>query len=205
MAVRCLLWDFGDTLYDELSLWRGSLEWMDIYHSFDDEGGIGAAWSLGQLDTAEVATRMARQSSLPEAEILRHLSRTDLFEPFPFTHGYYSAKHLPQAIVTVNPTDFRTLATKLGLDHAAVAIVISAEERSVDKGHLCTLALERMGGSYSPSEALLIDNKSDNLDAWEHMGGIGYHYMDDAIFEADVAHGVENLIRPQGGMGHDGD
>ena len=49
MRVQCLLWDFGDTLCDELSLWRASPEWMEIYRSFDD--GIGAAWSAGELDT----------------------------------------------------------------------------------------------------------------------------------------------------------
>lgn len=32
--IECLLWDFGNTLCDELSLWRGSPDWMAVYHSF---------------------------------------------------------------------------------------------------------------------------------------------------------------------------
>jgi hypothetical protein len=38
MAVQCLLWDCGDTLFDELSLWRVSPQWLDVYRSFDEEG-----------------------------------------------------------------------------------------------------------------------------------------------------------------------
>ena len=80
MMTQCLLWDFGDTLCDELSLWKISPEWMEVYHSFDNEDGIGAAWSLGKIDTLEVAARLARRMTLTEAQINNHLSRTDLFE-----------------------------------------------------------------------------------------------------------------------------
>ncbi len=66
MGVRCLLWDFGDTLCDELSLWRVSPEWMEVYRSFDD--GIGAASSLGDVDTRGFAvplnsTRISQMTS----------------------------------------------------------------------------------------------------------------------------------------------
>ena len=69
MQVRCLLWDFGDTLVDELSLWRVSSEWMDVYRSFDDKDGIGAAWNLGELYTHEVAAKLADRMTLTEAAI----------------------------------------------------------------------------------------------------------------------------------------
>ena len=58
MHVRCLFWDFGDTLCDEMSLWRVSPEWMEVYRSFDDEDGIGAAWNLGELSTHEVVAKL---------------------------------------------------------------------------------------------------------------------------------------------------
>ena len=137
MHVQCLLWDFGDTLCDELSLWRVSPEWMAVYRSFDEEDGIGAAWNLGKLDTQGVVSKLARRMTLSEAEIQAHLSRTDLFEFFPFTYDFFRARHLPQAIVTVNPARFREIARDLAFDQVTDTIVVSAEERTIDKGVLC--------------------------------------------------------------------
>ena len=111
--VQCLLWDFGNTLCDELSLWRVSPEWMEVYRSFDDEDGIGAAWSLGDLDTHEVVAKLAQR--------------------------------MP---------------------------VVCANE-----------------------QALLIDNKQSNLDAWAGRGGAGYLYTTDAAFRQDVAGGIDDLSR----------
>jgi hypothetical protein len=115
MAVRCLLWDFGDTLFDELSLWRVSPPWLDVYRSFEEADGPGAAWSLGQIDDDEFAGRVAERSGMTRKEILVHLARTDLFVPFPYTLEFFRRRHRPQAIVTVNPTMFRRLASRLGL------------------------------------------------------------------------------------------
>ncbi len=192
--VQCLLWDFGDTLCDELSLWRHGPEWMEVYRSFDDRDGIGAAWSLGDLDTRQVVAKLAERMTLSEAEIQAHLSRTDLFEFFPFTYAFFRDRHLPQAIVTVNPAQFRELAESLAFDEVADAIVISAEERTIDKGVLCETALRRIPIACPNPRALLIDNKQSNLDAWAERGGIGYLYTTDAAFRRDVSAGNENLV-----------
>ena len=195
MHVRCLLWDFGDTLCDELSLWRVSPEWMEVYRSFDDEDGIGAAWSLGDLDTHEVVAKLADRMTLTEAEIDTHLSRTDLFEFFPFTYAFFRARHLPQAVVTVNPAEFREMAQDLAFDDVADVIVVSGEEKTIDKGVLCEVAIRRMPIACANEQALLIDNKQSNLDAWAARGGIGYLYTTDSAFEQDVAGGIDNLVR----------
>ena len=192
--VQCLLWDFGDTLCDELSLWRVSPEWMEVYRSFDDEGGFGAAWSLGDLDIDEVVAKLAERMTLTEAEIRAHLSRTDLFEFFPFTYAFFRARHLPQAIVTVNPAGFRELARNLGFEEFADIIVVSGEEKTIDKGVLCEIAIERMPIVCANEQALLIDNKQSNLDAWAGRGGIGYLYTTDTVFRRDVAGGIDGLI-----------
>ena len=142
--VQCLLWDFGDTLCDELSLWRVSPEWMEVYRSFNDEDGIGAAWSLGDLDTHEVVAKLAQRMTLNEVKIHAHLSRTDLFEFFPFTYAFFRARHLPQAVVTVNPAAFREMAQNLGFDEVTHTIVVSGEEKTIDKGVLCEFAIQRM-------------------------------------------------------------
>jgi hypothetical protein len=194
MHVRCLLWDFGDTLCDELSLWRVSPAWMEVYRSFD--GGLGAAWSLGELDTGAFVAELAKRMPLTEVEILAHLKRTDLFDFFPFTYAFFRARHLPQAIVTVNPEAFsEIIVPAFALHDVTNAIVVSAAEKTIDKGELCRRALERMGLGCHPSEALLIDNRPSNLDAWAAHGGIGYLYTTDSAFMQDVANGIDGLIR----------
>jgi phosphoglycolate phosphatase-like HAD superfamily hydrolase len=198
MRVQCLLWDFGDTLCDELSLWRSSPEWMEVYHSFDEPGGIGAAWSIGDLDTHEVAAKLAEHMTLSKAEIHAHLCRTDLFEFFPFTYAFLSARHLPQAIVTVNPTQFLAMAQNLGFDQIADAIVVSGEERTIDKGVLSEIALRRIPIDCPNDRAFLIDNKQSNIDAWTRRGGIGYRYTTDSAFQRDVAGGIDHLIGRRG-------
>src|SRR5262245_65927930 len=117
---------------------------MGVYRSFDDADGIGAAWSLGELGMREVVAKLAERMTLTEAEISAHLSRTDLFEFFPFTYDFFRARHLPKAIVTVNPAAFREMALDLGLDRLTDEIVVSAEEKSVDKYVLCSIATQRM-------------------------------------------------------------
>jgi hypothetical protein len=193
MRVECLLWDFGDTLCDELSLWRASPEWMEVYRSFDD--GLGAAWSLGDLDTRGFVAELAMRMPLTEAEILAHLKRTDLFEFFPFTYAFFRDRHRPQAIVTVNPAFFsEVIVPSYALDEVTDAIVVSGEEKTIDKGELCRRALRRMKLGCDPSHALLIDNKKSNLDAWARHGGIGYLYTTDSTFRQDVAGGIDDLI-----------
>ncbi len=192
--IRCLLWDFGDTLCDELSLWRVSPEWMEVYRSFDD--GLGAAWSLGDLDTRGFVAELAKRMPLTEVEIYAHLTRTDLFKFFPFTYAFFRARHLPQAIVTVNPALFsEVIVPGCAFEEVTDAIVVSGEEKTIDKGELCRRALERMNFGCDPSQALLIDNKQSNLDAWAERGGIGYLYRTDSAFRWDVAGGIDGLIQ----------
>jgi hypothetical protein len=195
MRVECLLWDFGGTLCDERSLWRSSPEWIEVYRSFDLPDGIGAAWSLGELDTQEVAAKLAQRMSLTEAGIHAHLCRSDLFAFFFFTYAFFRARHLPQAIVTVNPVQFRAMAEDLRLGDVSEAIVISAEEETIDRGALCEIALQRIRISCPNARALLIDNKASNIDAWADRGGIGYRYTSDAAFRRDVANGIDGLLR----------
>ena len=44
------------------------------------------------------------------------------------------------------------------------------------------------------AEAILIDNKQANLDAWATRGGPGYLYTSDDAFVRDVAEGVDALL-----------
>ncbi|MEJ2132431.1 MAG: hypothetical protein P8Y95_12645 [Gammaproteobacteria bacterium] len=113
---------------------------------------------------------------------------------FEFTYAFFKARHLPQAIVTVNPDFFSEVIVPLcALDEPTSAIVTSWEERTVDKGALCAIALERMNLGCEPSEALLIDNKQANVDAWIARDGVGYVYTTDDDFRRDAARGIDHL------------
>ena len=189
--VHCLLWDFGDTL----AAWRGgSPEWMEAYKVIGEREGVGSAWNLGKIGTNEVVTHLAEGLNMTESDFFTHLMRTDLFDFFPFTHEFFMSKHLPQSIVTVNPSLFRQMAIALGLGEVSDSIVISGEEGTIDKGVLCEIALRRMGAECTNDRVLLIDNKQSNLDAWSVRGGVGYLYTSDVAFQRDVANGIDGLI-----------
>ena len=38
--IRCLLWDFGDTLCDERFIWSRGPAWIEVYATFDE--GLGS-------------------------------------------------------------------------------------------------------------------------------------------------------------------
>jgi FMN phosphatase YigB (HAD superfamily) len=93
------------------------------------------------------------------------------------------ARSLPQAIVTLNADVFtRFVVPAYQLDSVFDVIVTSWEEHTRDKARLCEIAVERLGGT-DPSEALLIDNIEENVDAWRARGGRAYWFRGDAEFE----------------------
>ena len=195
MQVQCLLWDFGDTLCRETFIWSSGPEWEAVYQSFD--GGWADGWNVGSLGTAEFARLASEHIPLPPDEIISHMrERCNEIEFFEFTYAFFKQRHLPQAIVTVNPDLWtETIVPLYGFDTMADAIVSSWEEGTTDKGVLCSLALDRLHIECQPSAALLIDNKQSNLDSWAARGGIGYLYTTDTAFKRDVANGIEGLIQ----------
>ena len=191
MTIRCLLWDFGDTLCDERFIWGSGPEWMAIYDTFDD--GIGERWCTDELDTARFADELSNRMERPTAEIIAHMVErsTNHIHFFDYTYGYFRAKKLPQAIVTVNPDLFsEVIAPAHDLAAVCDTIVTSWEAHTVDKSILCSLAIDRMPIDLEPHEALLIDNKQANVDAWIAVGGAGYLYSSDSVFRRDVENGA---------------
>ncbi len=191
MDVDGLLWDFGDTLCDERFIWGSGPEWMKIYGTFDD--GIGDQWCTHDLDTAAFATELAQRMERPHEEIVAHMvdRSTNHIVFYDYTYSFFKARHLPQAIVTVNPDLFsEVIVVAHDLDSYCDTIVTSWEERTVDKAILCELAVERMPFELERGHALLIDNKQTNVEGWREAGGLGYHYTTDAAFRHDIEHGT---------------
>lgn len=193
MQIRCLLWDFGDTLCDERFIWGSNPEWMEIYETFDE--GLGSSWNLGEINTREFANELAKRMDRSVDSMVAHLTeRCHHIHFFERTYQFFKARHLPQAIVTVNPDLFSEIIVPL-CEFAADcdAIVTSWEEETIEKNILNRLAIERMGLSCENGEALLIDNKRSNIDAWISIGGAGYHYENDETFYRDQIRGIDSL------------
>lgn len=193
MTVRCLLWDFGDTLCDERFIWSSGPEWQNAYDRFDD--GFADDWNTGRMDDLAFARELTQYISMTAEEIVAHMRDCcGHIEFYEFTYSFFRNKRLPQAIVTVNPSLWSEfISPRYALHEVADVIVTSWEEGTTHKGLLCNVALGRFAETFEPGESLLIDNKAANIDAWKAKGGLGYQFVDDAQFERDVASGLDAL------------
>ncbi len=193
--IRCLLWDFGDTLCDEKFIWGSGPEWMEIYETFDGDG-LGAAWNTGEINTQTFAAELSQRLGQSVESVVAHMTeRCNHITFFQRTYEFFKAHHLPQAIVTVNPDLFSDVIVPVcGFAEDCEVIVTSWEEGTIDKNILNRLAIERIGLSCTNGEAILIDNKQANIDHWAEIGGAGYVYTDDASFARDVARGIDSLV-----------
>ena len=192
--LSALLWDFGDTLCDERFIWGSGPEWAAAFDRFAADG-LGSRWNRGELDTLAFATELATRMGRPADAVIAHMRDCcQNIRFFPYTYAFFKARHLPQAIVTVNPDLFSEVIVPIcGFDRDCDAIVTSWEEGTEDKRVLNRIAIERLGLDCPNAEAVLIDNKLENVDAWRGIGGAGYHYRGDERFAADVSRGVDFL------------
>ncbi|MCA9313943.1 MAG: hypothetical protein H6806_10655 [Planctomycetes bacterium] len=197
MSLRCLLWDFGDTLYDERSIWDATPAWGALYETFDVAGGLGELWCRGEISDAIALERIAASVGWSRHAVHARFLDPSVYRPFHASLAFFHARNLPQAIVTVNPPLFRDIAQALGLTKSAPTLVISGEEGTSDKGVLCATALERLGLDLLPGETVLIDNRDDNLEAWKRRGGVGYLHRGDCAFAQDLVAGVHTLGRQE--------
>src|SRR5262249_34628318 len=198
-SLKCVLWDFGDTLVDERWMWRGPPtvpQWREVW-TRHVVGAVADAWHCGTLDMRTLARQLAAQLPMSADEISAHCAaccaNIDLYAT-PWRIVRTCA--LPQALVTLNPDLFSSaVVPAYGLDALFDAIVTSWQERSLDKAHLCTVALERIGGSMERGEALLIDNKAENVAAWCARGGRAYVFVDEPTFASDLQGELVDLAR----------
>lgn len=196
--IECLLWDFGDTLCDERFIWNSGPEWMEIYETFNEDG-LGAMWSLGEIGTKEFATALSKRMDRSPESIIDHMTaRSRAVRFFEATYAFFRARHLPQAIVTVNPDLFsEIIAPFYRFDDHCDAIVTSWEERTDDKCILNRIAIDRLGLEFGNDAALLIDNKRSNIDDWMGVGGAGYHHVGDEVFAVDAGKGIDAMAAKQ--------
>jgi len=195
--LKCVLWDFGDTLVDERWMQRCPPtvpQWRDVWlrHVVD---GVSESWMVGELDMPTLAAQLAAQLPMSADAVRAHCDACCAQIAF-YAEPWRVARAcaLPQALVTLNPDLFSAaVVPAYELDGVFDAIVTSWQERSLDKAALCAVALERLGGAIAPAEALLIDNKVDNVAAWRARGGRGYAFIDERTFARDLSGELADL------------
>lgn len=184
-----LLWDFGDTLVDERWMRRPPPEcptweavWVDVMADHADD------WNIGRVGADEIFGALAGRSGMTAAAVRSHARRC--CENIVFNETAWrvaSERRLPQALVTVNPDLFADFVVPAYmLDDVFDVIVMSFAERTDDKPALCDVALERIGFAGPRSDALLIDNRRDLVEAWKELGGAGYWFQGDQKLRADL-------------------
>jgi hypothetical protein len=201
-GLECVLWDFGDTLADErwmLEAPAGVPEWPRVWSQVAG-GELADAWNRGEIGEREVVAAVAARLPLSESEVVAHChwccSRIRFFE-MPWAVARRSS--LPKALVTVNPDGFSEhVVPRYRLHEVFPVIVSSWQERTLDKGDMALAALERLGGSVLPGEALLIDNKAHNLEAWRSRGGRGYLFRGEEEFRRDLRAELSELASSAG-------
>lgn len=189
MTPAVLLWDFGDTLADERWMRRPppacsnwEVVWVDVMADHADD------WNIGRVGAEEIVRALADRSGLTGDAVRSHVRRCCESVMFYETAWEVaSERRLPQALVTVNPDLFADFVVPAyGLIDVFDAIVMSFAERTDDKPSLCDIALERLGFTGPRSDALLIDNRLDLVEAWKDVGGTGYWFQSDQKFRADL-------------------
>lgn len=189
MGPAVLLWDFGDTLVDERWMRRPPLEcptweavWDDVMTDHADD------WNVGRVGTDLIVEALAERSGMTVAAVRSHARRCCESITFnPVAWRVAAERRLPQALVTVNPDLLAdVIVPAYRLDEVFDTIVTSSEARTDDKPALCDLALKRLGVDGPRSDALLIDNRRDLVEAWGALGGAGYWFQGDEAFRTDV-------------------
>jgi phosphoglycolate phosphatase-like HAD superfamily hydrolase len=186
---EALLWDFGDTLVDERWMrrcpqaWPGWEEaWVAVMAEMADE------WNVGAVSSYEVFAALSDRVGMTLQDVEAHARACCDRIVFNATAWRVaSERRFPQALVTVNPdlfTDYVVPSYALG--DVFDVIVASYAENTADKSALCRAALDRLEFRGDRSSALLIDNRSDLVDAWRDIGGAGYWFQSDEQFSRDV-------------------
>jgi hypothetical protein len=202
MGLACVLWDFGDTLVDERWMQqapRGVPEWPRVWSEVAG-GELADQWNLGEVSLADIVEAVAARLPMTSEAVLDHVRwccANIRFFDLPLQVARDSS--LYQAIVTVNPDGFSELVEPTyRLGEVFRPIVTSWQEHTLDKAALGLLALERLGGRLRPPHALLVDNRSENIEAWEELGGRGYLFRGEREFRSDLGGQLRELAESAG-------
>ena len=195
-SVRCVVWDFGDTLVDERWMQgtpTGCPEWPDAWRAIVSDVPFVDAWHEGRASFDDFVDRMCARTTLAPDAVERHVAQLCsqiMFFPAVMAAVRSARQRVPQICATVNADLFsRFVVPVYDLDREFDAVVTSWEERSGSKVALTRAGLKRLALSIGLGETLLIDNRADNIEEYCHAGGNGYLFTGEAAFVDAVERG----------------
>ena len=177
-AVDLVCWDFGDTLVDEMFMRIAPIDvpqWATVYEEVLDERPEWVEdWMLGRVSMNDLIPLLVDRLPMTAEQVAHHLrwvwtqivwfeDSRQLIERIPAT--------VAQAIVTVNPHEFHGIATACGLDPLVPTMVTSADLETASKPAMAVRAREILGLPVGLGTTVLIDNRADNVAAFEAAGG----------------------------------
>jgi FMN phosphatase YigB (HAD superfamily) len=189
MAPAVLLWDFGDTLVDERWMLRAPetcptwpTAWSEIMSTRAD------GWNVGAFRSPEMFAALAARTGMAVEDVEAHAQHCCRLLAFNETAWRVATERsLPQALVTVNPDLFSEHVVPAHRLRAVFDVIVtSSAEQTADKPMLCEIALHRLRFDGDRSDALLIDNRLDLIEAWRKVGGAGYWFQSDDRFKHDL-------------------
>jgi hypothetical protein len=189
MGHAVLLWDFGDTLVDERWMLRPPESCPTWPTAWSEVMSICAdGWNVGAVGSPEIFAALAARTGLAVEDVEAHARACCRLLVFNETAWRVATeRRLPQALFTVNPDLFSEYVVPAQrLRGVFDVIVTSSAERTADKSTLCEIALRRLGFYGRRSDALLIDNRFDLVEAWRNVGGAGYWFESDNQFKREV-------------------
>jgi hypothetical protein len=202
VTLACVLWDFGDTLADErwmLEAPDGCPDWPRAWSELAG-GALADRWNRGEIGDRAVIAAVAERLGMPEGDVRSHVQRCcERIRFLELPWAVARASVLPCALVTVNPDGFSEyVVSRYRLREVFPVIVTSWEEHTLDKGEMCGIALDRLGLRVSPADALFVDNKAENVEAWNACGGRGYVFRGEAAFRRDLGGELRDLALSAG-------
>jgi hypothetical protein len=167
----------------------GTPDWPKLYRERVGSAALGLHWNTGAISTREVATELAGALGVEVDAVIAHMeacSRRVRF--FSKVMAFIEECAAPQAIVTVNPDIFTNVVVpEYQLDRRVDLIVTSWQQGTEEKSALCGCAIDQLGIAVSLAECLLVDNRADNVLAWQSKGGAAYHFRGENAFCEEFA------------------
>jgi FMN phosphatase YigB (HAD superfamily) len=194
--IDVVLFDFSGTLAEEPVLLPPHIDvpmaWREIWDARFSEPGFADSWQRGEIAAADLVEDLSTRFGTEPDVLFGHIERCS--RSINFHPGIMNAVRARktrgdlQALVTINPDLFTIIADHYGLNDLFDAVVLSANEGTIDKVELCRTALERLNRP-AVARSLLIDNVPELVRAFRAVGGAGYVFVDDTTFLHDVRSG----------------
>jgi len=191
--VRCVVFDFADTLSSEPYFARLGPEFCSVVTEaiFTGENKIKWAtpWTSGTLSSQDICEYLSDLTGITHEKILRALREgcSNLKLNPAIWQFAQSQKHEGRktALATINMDVFTEVVVPChGFDKVFDVVVSSSDYGLNTKIELCEIVFSKLDG-YTYENSLLIDDSPKSVEPFRCRGGLAYQYTTDEAFARD--------------------